>query len=312
MIRVLPRGGLGLTLLTVGLTAHLAGCPASPDPCLWVVTNAVGPAVDLRGLFVREPAGEWGENILGDAAAVGYGDSFSFLLPPDTPSLDLRAADGNGTTWSRYGASGCEDGDRIATTLTPSDLDVPCTWTITNRLGDAAVNYALLEVWIRATGSAEWGSGLLPEAIGFDGAVQIPVETGRTYDLSAMDQDGIFYLRSGDQTCLDGEDLSTTLTLADEAPPCLWQVTNRIDGALGPLALVQLAVTPSGTGQTTVYDLSSRLEFGDTTEVPFFPRAVWDLQAVDELGQTYSYPESALCLDGGELYALDVVAGDVD
>lgn len=302
-------------LLLVAAVGLLAGCPEEPDACLWTVSNGVGSVdapADLAGLFLREPGGDWGDNTLGDAGPLPFGESWSFLVAPGTPTLDLRGVDGEGTSWSRYGAETCVDGERFQTTLTSDDLDVPCTWTITNQVGDSSVNYALLDVWARINGSAEWGGGLLTETLPFGESVEIQVETGWSYDLSAADQDAIFYLALNAVECLDGEDLSTTLTLADEAPPCTWQVTNAIDGDLGPLRITALAVTVSGTGQTQVYELTNALNFGDTTDVPFFPRALWDLQAIDELGQTYSYPESALCLDGGELYALDVVWEHVD
>ena len=306
----------GLTALTLLLAPLLSACPVTPEPCLWVVTNSIGTAAAptaLRGLFLREALGPWGENLFGESDLLPFGESYSFLLPPGSPVLDLRGADGDGSTWSSYGAHECADGGRLETELTSENLDIPCTWTITNRIGDSSLNYAMLDLWIRVAGNSDWGSGFLGgEPLGYDGAVEVQVETGWTYDLSVMDQDGVFYLINGDQTCLDGEALSTVVTLADEAPPCLWQVTNSIDGDLGPLRIVALAVTPSGTGQTTVYELTNSLSFGDATEVPFFARAVWDLQAIDEIGQTYSYPESALCLDGGEVYALQVVGSDAD
>lgn len=305
-----------LTALTLAGSLLTTACPETPDPCLWVVTNNIGTIAaptDLRGLFLREALGSWSDNVLGESGLIPFGGSHSFLLPPKSPLLDLRAADGAGSTWSAYGAHECTAGERVETVLTSENLDIPCTWTITNRMGDSSLNYAMLDLWIRVAGNSDWGGGFLGgQPLGYDGAVEVQVETGWTYDLSAMDQDGIFYLVNGDQTCLDGEQLSTVITLADEAPPCLWEVTNSIDGDLGPLRIVALTVTPSGTDQTTVYELTNTLSFGDITDVPFFPRAVWDLQAIDEIGQTYSYPESALCLDGGEVYALQIVGSDVD
>jgi|GEM_PF-6550886 len=311
------RRRLTLTPATMALAASLSlvGCPTVPAPCLWVVTNNVGTTeapTALRGVFLRESGGEWGDNVLGTGSGVPFAESFSFLLPPETGPLDVRGVDGEGATWSQYGAQSCVDGERVETVLSADDLDVPCTWTVTNLVGDDAVNYALLDLWVRVTGTADWGPGLLAEPLGYEGMAILPVETGFTYDLSALDQDGVFFLRLRDHTCFDGEDFSSTLTLNDEAPPCRWEVTNSINGDLGPLDIVALTVTPSGTGQTTVYELTNTLSLGDVTDVPFFPRAVWDLQAIDELGQTYSYPESALCLDGGEIYALDVVWGDRD
>ncbi|MCO4771254.1 MAG: hypothetical protein KDA24_14570 [Deltaproteobacteria bacterium] len=307
-------GLLGATLLAAALL--VTGCPVTPDPCLWVVTNNVGTLAaptDFVILQLRDPGGEWGENILGEDGTLPFGESLSFLLAPGLDDLDVRAWDAEASSWSRYEAGSCEDGQRIETVITADDLDVPCNWDITNLLGDSGVNYALLEIWVRIAGGADWGPGTLGGVpLAFEETLELAVETGYSFDVSAVDQDGIYYLLANEQECRDGEDLSSTISLSDEAPPCIWQVTNTIDGDFGPVSIVALTVTPSGTAETIVYQLPNTLSFGDVSEVPFFPRAVWDLQAVDELGQTYTYPEAALCLDGGELYALDVVAEDVD
>ena len=80
----------------------------------------------------------------------------------------------------------------------------------------------------------------------------------------------------------------------------------------GPLGIVAMEVIDGATGESFVTEFIPPIIEGESGTVPFWPRTIWTLRAYDELGQTYTYPESALCLDGGEFYALDVVADDVD
>ena len=308
---------LGRALFAGGAVVGAVSCPATPEPCLWTVTNNVGSMntpTDLVILQLREPGSiEWGENILGEQGPLPFGESFSFLLAPGVEDLDVRGWDAEANSWSQFEAHSCTNGERLDTVLTSDDLDVPCTWRITNRAGDSQTSYALLDVWVRIAGTVDWGPGLLEGVpLPFQDTLEVTVETGFAFDLSAADQDGVYYLENSTVECVDGEELETIVSLDDEAPPCVWQVTNGIDGALGPLRVVQLVLVPLSTGQPLVYDLANTLGFGDVTEVPFFPRDVYDLQVVDEIGQTYTYPQAALCLDGGELYALEAVAEDVD
>lgn len=301
-----------LALLAV---VALTGCPEGPDPCLWTVTNNIGElgaSTDLTSLHLRASGEDWGENVLGEVAELPFGESFSFLLAPDAPLLDLRAIDADGTTWSRFAENGCTDGTRHESVLTADDLDVPCTWTITNQAGDAAVNYALFDLWVRVAGTTDWGTGLLEESLGFGSSVEFTVDVGWTYDLSAVDQDGVYYLRLGDQTCQSGQNFESTISLANEAPPCTWEATNQIDGDLGPLGIVALEVIDVETGEAFLTEFLPPIVYGELASVPFYPRSLWTLRAYDELGQSYTYPESALCLDGGELYGLDVVWEDRD
>ena len=294
----------------------LTGCPEAPDPCLWTVTNNIGvidASTDLITVGLRAgPSEEWGENVLGEVSSLPFGESFSFLVAPGAPALDVRGSDSEGTTWSRYEAMSCADGQRLETILTSDDLDVPCTWTVTNQVGDAAVNYALFDVWVRVAGAVNWGDSLLGGPIPFGESVEFTADVGWTYDLSAMDQDGIYFLRLGDQTCASGDSFESTITFANEAPPCIWEATNTIDGALGPLGIVALEVVDVETGEGFVTEFLPPLVYDEMASIPFWPRTLWTLRAYDELGQSYSYPESALCLDGGEVYGLDITGADVD
>jgi len=301
-----------LWLLPLALTF---GCAGAPDPCLWTVTNNIGDLdgpTDLVSLHLRAEGEEWGENTLGEVDALPFGESYSFLLAPGAPLLDLRAVDGDGTTYSRFAENSCTDGTRHETVLTSDDLDIPCTWTITNDIGDNAVNYALFDLWIRTVGISDWGGGLLAAPLAFGDSVEFQVDVGWSYDLSGVDQDGVYFLRLGDQTCQSGQNFESTITLANEAPPCTWEATNEIDGGLGPLGIVAMEVIDGATGESFVTEFIPPIIEGESGTVPFWPRTIWTLRAYDELGQTYTYPESALCLDGGEFYALDVVADDVD
>ncbi len=295
--------------------AVLSGCSLGPDPCLWIVTNNIGDlsaSTTLTSLQLRAEGEAWGETVMGEVETIPFGESFSFLLGPGAPVVDLRASNEEGTTWSRFAENSCTDGTRHETILTADDLDVPCPWTITNDIGDSFVNYALLDVWVRIAGTADWGPTLIDAPIPFGESVELLADVGWTYDLSAMDQDGVYYLRLDDQTCNSGLELESTLTLSHEAPPCIWEATNDIDGDVGALGIIALEVIRSDTGESFVTEFQPPLVRGEMAAVPFVARALWTLRAYDELGQSYTYPDSALCLDGGELYALDVIWADRD
>ncbi len=297
------------------LAVLMLGCGGGPDPCLWIVTNNIGDLdthATPTSLHLRAEGEDWGENVMGEVERLPFGESFSFLLGPGAPTVDLRAMDGDGTTWSRFAENSCTDGGRHETILTEDDLDVPCPWTVTNGVGDPDINFALLDLWARVSGTTDWGPTLIDSAIPYGDSVELIVDVGWTFDLSAMDQDGVYFLRLDDQTCTSGLELESTITYAHQAPPCIWEATNAIDGDLGPLGIIALEVIRTDSGEGWVTEFNPPLVHGEMAAVPFDARALWTLVAWDELGQSYTYPESALCLDGGEVYGLDVIWEDRD
>lgn len=301
-------------LLLLALVA-LAGCGGGPEPCLWVVTNNIGDlsaSATLTSLQLRAEGEDWGENVMREVETLPFGESFSFLLAAGAPVVDLRGADSEGTTWSRFAENSCTDGTRHETILTADDLDVPCPWVIANEVGDAAVNYALLDIWVRISGTADWGPTLIDGPIPYGESVELLADVGWTYDLSAMDQDGVYFLRLDDQTCNSGLVLESTITLSHVAPPCIWEATNAIDGDLGSIGIIALEVIRGDSGESWITEYNPPLVYGELASVPFEARALWTLRAWDELGQSYTYGDSALCLDGGEVYGLDVVWDDRD
>ena len=167
-------------VLTV-LVVLMVGCGGGPDPCLWIVTNNIGDVethATPTSLHLRAEGEDWGENVMGEVESLPFGESFSFLLGPGAPTVDLRAVDGDGTTWSRFAENSCTDGGRHETILTEEDLDVPCPWTVTNGVGDPGINYALLDVWVRVSGTTDWGPTLIDSAIPYGDRVELTVDVG--------------------------------------------------------------------------------------------------------------------------------------
>jgi len=303
-------------LLAVALAAP--GCPTPPENCLWTVTNHVGSLdspVALWLLQVRVPGSDWADV---EAPELPFGHSFSLLLEPDDAWIDLRAVSGEGeaqTRYSRMEAVTCNDGNRVETKLTSDDLEVPCVWTIRNDLGDpGGVNYGLLGLWARvAGGNGNWGTELLAgDVIAYGDELEITLEVGWTYDLSAFDQATYYYLVHNAVTCDSGDEFTTTLTLGDRAPGCRWIVTNEIDGDVGQIPLVGLGVYHIDSDFGLELVLDPPLLFGETAEIVFPPRGIYDLVAYDQLGRTYSFLEAAYCNDGDESWGVELGEGDVD
>ena len=98
----------------------------------------------------------------------------------------------------------------LALTGCPADAGFDCDWTVTNDTGYEIVTIEITDSETDTWGADLLGSDTLPDGESYDLLVE-----PATWDLRATNVDGDTYTLIGDQTCIDGEALATTITLAD-------------------------------------------------------------------------------------------------
>jgi hypothetical protein len=108
----------------------------------------------------------------------------------------------------------------LFTTGCPATTGDDCTWTITNDLEDGGDTWDILFVRLRANGETAWlddelGNDTLAFGESFDIVIAATTADEPQWDIQAEDEDADTYTRLNDNWCADGEDLSTTFTLAD-------------------------------------------------------------------------------------------------
>jgi len=182
------------------------------------VTNEImDPAdVELRSVQVRlDGMSYWGgEDLLDGWIAVG--DTRAVRVAESGPfTLDVRASDSVGRTWTQLNVINCEAPDEdLELTFTDADRDQPCTWTASN---DTAVG--LLSLRLRRTGTIAWAREVLEEGLEVGESIEFAMDDDQfSWDLQAIGIGGDTWTQTDLDPCVDGAPRDLPITGEPDAP----------------------------------------------------------------------------------------------